>query len=116
MTRVRSNRLYGAVELLILRSIDRHGPMHGLDVARTIASGSDATIQIEEGALYPALHRLQKRGALHGEWRISNKGRRARVYDLTADGRNELEQELRSWLKHTDAIRQVLGIPEEEVT
>ena len=68
MTRVRSNRLYGAVELLILRCLDHHGPLHGLDVARTIADGSDSTIQLEEGALYPALHRLQKRGAIAGEW------------------------------------------------
>ena len=94
MTRVKANRLYGAVELLILRCLDRHGPMHGLDIARTIAAGSDATIQIEEGALYPALHRLQKRGALQGEWQKSDKGRRARVYDLTAEGRAELEAEL----------------------
>ncbi|NKB88148.1 MAG: PadR family transcriptional regulator [Acidobacteria bacterium] len=116
MTRVRANRLYGAVELLILRSIDRHGPLHGLDIARAIATGSDATIQIEEGTLYPALHRMQKRGVLRGEWQKSDKGRRARVYDLTAEGRAELANELDSWVRHTAAIRQVLDIPEEEVS
>lgn len=116
MPRVPSNRLYGAVELLILRSLDRHGPMHGLDIARTIAHGSDAAIRIEEGALYPALHRLQKRGALRGRWRVSDRGRRARVYELTAEGRRELAREMRSWLEHTAAIRQVLGVADDEIS
>lgn len=114
MARVRSNRLYGTVELLILRSLDRHGPMHGLDVARRISDGSDAAIQLEEGALYPALHRLQKRGAIEGQWLVSEQGRRTRVYRLTGDGRRELEREMRSWIQHIAAIRQVLGVPDEE--
>lgn len=116
MARVRSNRLYGAVELLILRSLDRHGPLHGLDIARRIADGSDATIQIEEGALYPALHRLQKRGLIEGEWVVSDKGRRARTYRLTEEGHRELEREMRSWIRHTAAVRQVLDVPEEELS
>lgn len=116
MSPARSTRLYGSVELLILRSLDRHGPLHGLDIARVIADSSDSAIQIEEGALYPALHRLQKRGALRGEWQRTDKGRRARVYHLTADGREELESELRSWVEHTAAIRRTLDVAEEELS
>lgn len=116
MARVPSNRLYGSVELLILRSLDRHGPMHGLDVARTIADGSGAAIRIEEGALYPALHRLQRRGAIEGDWQVSDRGRRARVYRLTEQGRAELAREMRSWIRHTAAIRQVLDVPEGDLS
>ena len=116
MSPARSTHLYGSVELLILRCLDRHGPLHGLDIARAIADSSDAAIQVEEGALYPALHRLQKRGALRGEWKVSEKGRRARVYDLTEAGREELAEKLRSWVEHTAAVRRALAVAEDELS
>ena len=100
----RSNRLYGSVELLVLRTLDRHGPLHGLDIARRIADGSDEAIQIEEGALYPALHRMEKRGWLASRWGVSEKGRRARYYALTREGHAALRDEETRWARYVTAV------------
>ncbi len=102
--------MYGTLDVMILKTLSDGGPMHGLSIARQIEEISDTFLQVEEGAMYPALHRLQRRGLIEGEWRISDKRRRARFYDLTPAGRKALADELHDWLRHTDAVGTVLGV------
>ncbi len=116
MTKIQSSRLYGTVDLLILRTLHRTGSIHGLGVAREILTLSGEKVILEEGALYPALHRLEKEGFIRGAWKISEKNRRARFYELTARGRKHLEAELAEWKEHTSAVRRVLGLAWEEMS
>ena len=102
--------IYGTLDALVLQTLDRDGPLHGLEVAHLIVERSDDVLRVDEGALYPALHRLQKRGLIEGEWQISEKRRRARFYEITDQGRDVLRVEVESWKKHTAAIEKVLGI------
>ncbi len=104
--------MYGTLDVMILKTLSDGGPMHGLSIARQIEEISDAFLQVEEGAMYPALHRLQRQGLIEGEWRISDKRRRARFYDLTPVGRKALTSELNDWVRHTDAVSKVLGLKE----
>ncbi len=104
--------MYGTLDVMILKTLSDGGPMHGLSIARQIEEISDAFLQVEEGAMYPALHRLQRQGLIDGEWRISDKRRRARFYDLTPAGRKVLAAELNDWVRHTDAVSKVLGLKE----
>lgn len=102
--------IYGTLDALVLRTLQADGPLHGLEIARLIERRSEDVLQVDEGALYPALHRLQRRGLIEGEWQISEKRRRARFYHITERGRRALEEELESWRRHTAAIGKVLGI------
>ena len=83
--------------------------LHGLGIARRIESTTGEALQIEEGALYPALHRLDAEGLLAAKWGISEKGRRAKLYSLTKLGRAELGRETNRWRRHSNAVEQVLG-------
>lgn len=103
--------MYGSVDLLILRVLDLEGPLHGLEIAQRIRSLSDQALLLEEGALYPALHRLERKHHLEGEWRISDKGRRAKFYQLTSAGSEALTQEISHWTSHTAAVDKVLALP-----
>jgi PadR family transcriptional regulator PadR len=114
MGRIEASNLYGTVDLLILRTLQLGGPMHGLGIAQRIGRHSRDHLNLEEGALYPALHRLQERGLLASEWRISEKNRRAKFYVLTDRGARALEQELGGWLRHTEAVLRVLEVALEE--
>lgn len=109
MSRVDAGSLYGTLNLLILRTLEREEGLHGLDVQRRIHEVSDDAIRVEVGALYPALHRLEKEGLLRSEWGISESRRRARFYELTKKGRARLERERARWRKHAAAVRRVLG-------
>jgi transcriptional regulator len=102
--------LYGTLEVLILNSLKNHGTLHGLEIARLIRDRSEEVLQVEEGALYPALHRLERQGLIEGEWHISEKRRRARFYQITATGKKALRSELKNWIQHTDAVSKVLGL------
>ncbi len=102
--RVGAGALYGSLEMLILKTLRHGSSMHGLEIADRIASLTAERIRVEVGALYPALHRLERRGLLEGEWRISERGRRAKFYDLTAAGEEVLVEEIQSWREHTGAI------------
>ena len=104
--------IYGSLDTLVLRTLEQDGPLHGLEVARLIESRSDDVLRVDEGALYPALHRLQKRGLIEGEWQISEKRRRAKFYQITADGRDVLRADVEDWRRHTAAIGRVLGVEE----
>jgi len=115
MTRIAANTLYGSIDLLILRTLHNAGPLHGLGIANEIRRISDEELHIEEGALYPALHRLKREGFITGEWRISDKNRRARFYSLTDQGRAELEQTLQDWLRHTGMMCRVLKVARGDI-
>lgn len=82
--------------------------MHGLGVVRWIEQVTNQRLQVEEGALYPALHRLEERGWLGSEWGYTEKGRRAKYYELTAEGRRQLGHEVTKWSHYTEAVRLVL--------
>lgn len=98
--------LQGALELLILKTLAT-GPNHGFGIALHIQTASERLLRVEEGSLYPALHRLQKRKLLRAEWRVTEKGRRARYYELTASGRHRLEDVEKSWSSLTKGVRKV---------
>lgn len=110
MTRVESGTLYGTLNLLILKILQRGGPRHGLGVAREIEATAGDVLRIEEGALYPALHRLEEAGYLEADWGQSENNRRARFYRLTADGRAFLRREEERWVEHARAVSRVLQV------
>ena len=105
--RSRLELLQGTLDLLILRAL-RTGAMHGWAISERIQQISQDVLQVNQGSLYPALHRLEHRGWIKAEWGISELGRRARFYSLTASGRKQLEVESENWTRLTDAIARVL--------
>ena len=107
-----SDLLQGTLDLLILRTLAL-GPMHGWAVAARIQQISQDVFQITQGALYPALHRLEQQGWLRAEWRKSETGRDAKFYALTRTGRAQLEKELAQWQRLSTAIGLVIRMAEE---
>ena len=107
-----SDLLQGTLDLLILRTLGL-GPMHGWAVAARIQQISQDVLQITQGALYPALHRLEQQGWLRGEWRKSETGRDAKYYALTRAGRAQLEKELVQWERLSNAVGLVIRMVEE---
>ena len=99
--------LQGTLDLLILRTLNA-GPMHGWSISERIQQISTDVLQVNQGSLYPALHRLERRGWIAAEWAISELGRRARFYSLTAKGRKQLEIETETWSRFSDAVGRVL--------
>ena len=99
--------LQGTLDVLILKGLS-WGPRHGYAVARWIEQVSDESLEVLDGALYAALHRMELRGWISAEWGISDRGRRARFYELTAFGRNQLRAEVRSWEDYSSAVAKVL--------
>src|SRR5262245_11142144 len=97
----------GTLDMLILKTVSRE-PMHGYTVAQSIQRVSREVLRVEEGALYPALHRLEVRGLLRSVWGVSENNRRAKYYTLTAQGRRELEREAASWSRVAGAIARVM--------
>ena len=103
----RIDLLQGTLDLLILRTLQAT-PMHGWAISERIQQISEDVLKVNQGSLYPALHRLAHRGWIKSEWGISELGRRARFYRLTAAGRKQLEYESRNWDRLTHAIGRVL--------
>jgi len=99
--------LKGTLDVLILKSLS-WGPGHGYAVSRWIRDITDEALSIEEGALYPALHRLEQRGLIVAEWGVSENNRRARYYKLTPQGRAHLRRETSSWERFAAAVSKVL--------
>lgn len=97
-----------ALELLILTTL-RNGPNHGFGIALRIEESSNALLRVEEGSLYPALHRMEKAEFIEAEWRKTENGRRARVYRLTRAGRKRLHETERSWAALSEGVSRVLG-------
>jgi PadR family transcriptional regulator, regulatory protein PadR len=101
--------LQGTLDLLILRTL-RTETMHGWAISERIQQISQDVLQVNQGSLYPALHRLENRGWIKAEWRTSELGRRARFYKLTAAGRKQLEIEAANWARLTGAIGRVMEL------
>jgi PadR family transcriptional regulator, regulatory protein PadR len=99
--------LQGTLDMLILKTLSR-GEMHGYGIAQFIQDSSRDVLRVEEGALYPALHRLELRGLLRAEWGTSDNNRRAKYYKLTAAGRRELENETAYWSRVAAAVTRVM--------
>jgi transcriptional regulator len=94
----------GTLELLVLRTLAAESPLHGFEILDWIRRTTDEELLVEDGALYPALRRMEKRGWLRSDWGISEKGRRARYYELTAAGRKALEKEVSRWQRYVRAV------------
>jgi len=105
----RLDLLQGTLDLLILRAL-RAGSMHGWAISERIETISRDVLQVNQGSLYPALHRLEHRRWIKAEWGISELGRRARFYSLTTAGRKQLDIEAENWGKLTEAIGRVLKL------
>jgi transcriptional regulator len=106
---VRSNdHLQGALDLLILKTLER-GPNHGFGITLHVKEASEGLLRMEEGSLYPALHRLEKEHLIRGEWRSTESRRRARYYTLTATGKKRLVQTASTWRSVSLGIQRVLG-------
>ena len=108
MGRIDSDTLYGTISLLILQTLAEDS-LHGLEIQRRIHTRARETLQIEEGALYPALHRLERDGLLTADWGISTKNRRAKFYTLTPTGFRHLVKAKAGWLAHVQAVLRVLN-------
>jgi PadR family transcriptional regulator PadR len=103
----RGELVQGTLDLLILKTLTR-GPQHGYGIAQIIRQASDEVLRVEEGSLYPALHRLELDGWIDSEWGLSSNNRRAKFYRLTALGRKQLAKEAGNWERLARAIGQVM--------
>jgi transcriptional regulator len=101
--------LQGTLDLLILRTL-QSGPQHGWAISERIQQVSQDVLRVNQGSLYPALHRLEHQGWIAAEWAVSELGRRARFYSLTSDGRKQLELETETWTRMATAIGRVLEL------
>jgi PadR family transcriptional regulator, regulatory protein PadR len=104
----RQDALQGSLPLLVLTLLRRRGPLHGYAIATQIEAMSDEALRVEEGSLYPALHRLEEAGWIKARWTRTETGRRARVYDVTASGRKQLDAEALKWKTITAAVGKIL--------
>lgn len=100
--------LKGTLDILILKTLSQ-GAMHGYGVSRFLRETTDEAFDVQEGALYPALRRLEARGLLESRWEKTDTGRDAKFYTLTSEGEAELERSVRSWRSYVDAMARVLG-------
>ena len=105
-----SDLFTGTLEVLILNTLS-WGPMHGYAIGRWIRETTGDVLKVEEGALYPALHRLERRGLLEEEWRLTETNRQAKFYTLTAAGRKQLRAEMQRWTEYSTAVSTVLTAP-----
>jgi PadR family transcriptional regulator PadR len=105
--------LPGTVDLVILQTLTA-GPLHGFEVSRTIRARSDGILELQDAALYQALHRLEESGWVEAEWGISEKGKRARFYRLTRAGRRQLQREEGFWRRYAGAVFKILDPVEEK--
>ena len=110
-TDAKSEFLKGTLDMLILKVVAL-GPIHGYAISQRIQQISKDVFQVQQGSLYPALHRLEDRGWLAAEWRNTETGREARFYTLTRKGRRQLETEVRNWEQITGAVALILGTAE----
>ena len=99
--------LQGTLDLMILKALS-WGPMHGFAVAKWVRSTTDDVLQIDDGALYPALHRMEHRGLIDADWDLTENKRRAKYYRLTAKGRQELRVRATSWDRYASAVSKVI--------
>jgi PadR family transcriptional regulator PadR len=108
MAPAKNDILQGTLALLVLKTL-LQGPMHGWGITLHIQQASDQALRVEEGSLYPALHRMEQEGWVSAEWGMTENNRRARYYRLTAAGRRQLAKEEENWTRLTHAVAQVLN-------
>lgn len=108
MTGRRNDILQGTLALLVLRTLAARGRLHGYAITSHIQAASADLLRVEEGSLYPALHRMEQAGWLRSEWGLTEKNREARFYQVTPAGRRQLAQEEAQWARLTDGVRRVL--------
>jgi transcriptional regulator len=99
--------LKGTLDLMILKALS-WGPTHGYGVTKWIRSTTEGALDVDDGALYPALHRLERRGWIEAEWGVSENNRRAKYYRLTREGRGQLRRELTSWARFAAALTKIV--------
>ncbi len=105
-----NDRLKGTLDLLVLKTLASQGKMHGYAITLRIEQISENILRLEEGSLYPALHRMTQAGWLKSEWGVSESNRRARYYSITAAGRKQLAEETKEWSQLTSAVARVLSV------
>src|SRR6516225_5212300 len=98
----------GTLDLLILKTISWH-PLHGYAISKVIKSQPESAVLVEEGALYPALYRMEAKGWIEAEWGRSENNRRAKYYRLTAEGRRRFQSEMKTWNAYSSALAKLLG-------
>ena len=108
MNRQRNDILQGTLALLVLKTLSSQGKMHGYAITAHIQRASDDLLRVEEGSLYPALHRMEQDGWLKADWGTTEKNRQARFYSLTTAGRKQLAAEQESWARLTEGVGRVL--------
>lgn len=106
--KIRTEILQGTLDLLVLKTLDTLGPLHGFGIARRIEQISGATLQLNQGTLYPALVRLEHRGWIRSSWGVSTNNRRARFYSLTKAGQKQLAVETENWEQMASLIARLL--------
>jgi transcriptional regulator len=104
----RRDSLQGSLDLLVLKILSRRPRLHGYAIMTAIHAISEDVLRVEEGSLYPALHRMEETGWIRAAWVTKDSGRRARIYELTAAGRKQLAAEESRWQAVTSAVKQVL--------
>jgi PadR family transcriptional regulator PadR len=105
-----NDRLKGTLDLLVLKVLASQGRMHGFAITVRIEDISDSILRLEEGSLYPALHRMTQAGWLKSEWGVSDNNRRARYYSITASGSRQLAEETMQWTQLTEAVARVISL------
>src|SRR6201998_200196 len=105
-----NDRLKGTLDLLVLKTLTSQGSMHGYAITLRIEEISENVLRLEEGSLYPALHRMTQAGWLRSEWGVSESNRRARYYSITAAGRKQLAEETQEWSQLTSAVARLLTL------
>ncbi len=109
MEKLKTEVMAGTLDLMVLKTLDTLGPMHGYGIARRIEQVSDNLLQLNQGTLYPALLRLEQKGWVASEWGTSENNRRARFYSLTRSGRKQLAQEAAIWEQTAAIMARLLG-------
>jgi transcriptional regulator len=104
----KKDQLSGTLDLLILKTLAQAGPIHGYGIALYIQRVSDDLLRVEEGSLYPALHRIEQTGWITSEWRTSKNNRRAKYYKMTPEGRKQLAKEEQSWDRVVQGVSTLL--------
>ena len=102
------NDLQGALDLLVLKSLAQLGSMHGYGIVMHIERVSDELLSVEEGSLYPALHRMEQNGWVRAEWRVTEASRRAKYYSLTAAGKNQLTAREKNWEQVVKGVQAIM--------
>ena len=108
MPKSQNDKLQGTLTLLVLRTLESRGPLHGYGLCQHIHLVSDALLQVEEGSLYPALHRMEQDGWISSKWEITDKGRKAKFYTMTPLGQKQLDTEQENWARLTRGVSRVL--------